>query len=83
MKAIRSTSKFLRLPSLALLQRQDAEIAFPDPQQIESPKGMEVIAISSLQGLEVRKTVTVERGDSPIQDHVVDRNPGDRVHPRR
>ena len=40
-------------------------------------------AIGALQGLEVWKPVTVERGDFPIQDDVVDRKPGDRVHQGR
>jgi hypothetical protein len=40
---------------LALFEGEHSKIAIPDPQQVESPKSLQIVAISPLKRVEVRE----------------------------
>jgi hypothetical protein len=63
-------------PRLTLLKRQSTQVTFSEPQQIESPKCVQVISISALKRLEVGNALMIQRSDFSIQDDVADGQPG-------
>jgi hypothetical protein len=64
----------------ALFEGQHPQVAFPDAQQIERPKGLEVIAIGALERLEVGKALPIECRDLSIKDDIADTQASYRTH---